>query len=270
MKKVLITSGGTREAVDSVRVMTNISSGKLGAKIAETFIEANYPENFTPLHAKKISVRIPEDRYEVYYLHTKTAVMPKGKPTVWDYRLGYADSTEKEYSCNSRSKYLHRIEVNSVNDVYAKMEELVPEMDAVVNCAAISDFTFNRDNPVKLKSSDAEGFIEYMRANIGQSPKIINKIKEWNPEIFLVGFKFEVGLSERELVKLARESMNVYNGDIIIANDKAQMQKYKEHIAYLIHSGKKEYQLLEGKPAIAKAIFSEIDNYFKLKEGLHS
>jgi phosphopantothenate-cysteine ligase len=36
--KVLITSGGTKEHIDDVRVLTNISTGKLGARIAEYFI----------------------------------------------------------------------------------------------------------------------------------------------------------------------------------------------------------------------------------------
>lgn len=35
MRKVLVTSGGTREYIDDVRVMTNISTGRLGAKIAD-------------------------------------------------------------------------------------------------------------------------------------------------------------------------------------------------------------------------------------------
>lgn len=35
--KILITSGGTREYIDEVRVLTNISTGNLGAQIANTF-----------------------------------------------------------------------------------------------------------------------------------------------------------------------------------------------------------------------------------------
>lgn len=36
MKIVLITAGGTVEAIDGVRGITNFSSGKLGAIIADT------------------------------------------------------------------------------------------------------------------------------------------------------------------------------------------------------------------------------------------
>jgi len=48
--KILITSGGTREYIDDVRVFTNISSGKLGT------INANKFKN---------------DGHEVHYICTK-------------------------------------------------------------------------------------------------------------------------------------------------------------------------------------------------------
>ncbi len=53
--KVLITSGATREPIDRVRFITNISSGATGAKLAEEFSE----------------------RHEVTYLHGEGAVLPK-------------------------------------------------------------------------------------------------------------------------------------------------------------------------------------------------
>lgn len=53
--KILVTSGGTREKIDDVRVLTNISTGKLGAKIASTLSVCGH---------------------NVIYLHTKGAVLP--------------------------------------------------------------------------------------------------------------------------------------------------------------------------------------------------
>ena len=54
--KILITSGGTKEYIDDVRVLTNISSGALGAKIAESFTW---------------------DNHEVHYVYTKGSVLPR-------------------------------------------------------------------------------------------------------------------------------------------------------------------------------------------------
>jgi phosphopantothenate-cysteine ligase len=54
--KVLITSGGTREYIDDVRIITNISTGGLGAIIAPLFLNKGH---------------------DVTYLSSKTAIQPK-------------------------------------------------------------------------------------------------------------------------------------------------------------------------------------------------
>jgi phosphopantothenate--cysteine ligase len=56
MKKILITSGGTREYIDDVRILTNISTGKLGLTIAEEFSQMG--------------------DCEIFYVHAKDAVKP--------------------------------------------------------------------------------------------------------------------------------------------------------------------------------------------------
>lgn len=57
-KKVLITSGGTQESIDAVRVLTNLSTGSTGATIAEQMIAAGF---------------------DVTYLHSQNSKMPSGK-----------------------------------------------------------------------------------------------------------------------------------------------------------------------------------------------
>ena len=55
MRKIIITAGGTQEPIDKVRSITNKSSGKLGAIIAEKFLEL-------------------DDTCEIIYIHGKNAV----------------------------------------------------------------------------------------------------------------------------------------------------------------------------------------------------
>ena len=55
--RVLITSGGTREYIDDVRILTNVSSGRLGAVVADEFIRTY--------------------DHEVFYIHSSGAVLPK-------------------------------------------------------------------------------------------------------------------------------------------------------------------------------------------------
>jgi len=261
MKKVLITAGGTVEKIDSVRVLTNISSGKLGAKIAENFCNANYPDKVLTdekvwVHGfhgseKEMLIDFPVPEYKVYYLHSRNAVKPRGRAIKMDYNM------QLPLLWSTNQSTIEMIEVNSVQEVYDKMEELIPEMDACIHSMAVSDFTFNRENPIKLKSNDADGFVEFMKNNIQKTPKIISKIKEWNPNIFLVGFKFEVGLDPEELIDVAVTAKSKYKGNIVVANDKEQMQKGKSHIAYICRN-ERSYYRVENKQEIAEALLKEI------------
>ena len=220
--RVLITSGGTREYIDDVRILekgdpsilTNISSGALGSIVADEFVGDG---------------GLDKPRHEVYYLHSKTSVRP----------VRFIDCIN--------------IEKNSVKEVYAAMEEVVPKVDLVIHAMAISDFYFDRDNPVKIKGNDVEAFAEHIRQNARVSPKIISYVKQWNPSVSLVGFKFTVGKSVEDLVDIARISAVKSGCDIVVANDKIQMQKAQEHVAYFVRPDG-SYEPFHGKEQIAKGL----------------
>lgn len=216
---VLVTSGGTREYIDDVRVLTNISSGKLGAKIAF----------FLCQHLK-----VP-----VHYLHSRGSVVPVSAAIYMD-------------------KLLHFHEANSTQDVFDKMKELVPKMDVVIHAMAVSDFGFKRDGAVKLKSNDPEAFIEYMRQNITINPKILSFVKGWNPNVFLVSFKFEVGKTLDELHAIALESLRKNGSDLVVANDKEMMVASKRHTAYFITPDGKRSEEVVGKTAIAAELVKTV------------
>ena len=86
---------------------------------------------------------------------------------------------------------------------------------------------------IKLKSTDPEAFIASLERRIIVNPKILPKIKEWDPSLFLVSFKFEVGQTKQELREIAEASMRGANGDLVVANDKVEMKKAGTHIARL-------------------------------------
>lgn len=130
-------------------------------------------------------------------------------------------------------------------------------MDVVIHPMAVSDFGF-KPISTKLKSNDPEAFIESMRERIYQTPKILAKIKEWNPKCFLISFKFENGLEHDELIKIAMDSMNKNGCDVVIANDKAEMKRLGRHRAYFLQPTKDK--ILEGKEEIANEIFNTINN----------
>jgi phosphopantothenate-cysteine ligase len=104
--KVLITAGGTREHIDEVRVLTNISTGKLGAQIADTF-------------------SYNKDLDKIYYICSKGSQIPERPIYDVPIEIIYADS---------------------VQQVYETMEKLVPKCDVVIHSMAISDFGFKTSN----------------------------------------------------------------------------------------------------------------------------
>jgi len=221
MKKIIITSGGTREYIDDVRVLTNISTGKLGAIIAETFYEDTSEE------------------VEIYYVHSKGTILPE-------------KYTGIEYVSPNK---LECIEVKDTQELIGTLANLVPECDIIIHSMAVSDFSFKKSKGIKLKSNSKKDFIKHLKKNIKKNPKVISKIKFWNPEIKLVGFKFEVSLSHAKLIKTALKSLKDNRADYVIANDKKEMQDNKEHIAYIINE---DHGVLgcSGKKDIAKQLKS--------------
>lgn len=214
-KKIMVTSGGTREYIDDVRVITNISSGALGARIAEEFYTKGA---------------------RVFYLYGKGSVLPNCPS-------GFSETgrlmTEQFVTCN---------------DLLESMQSLCVGlgMDAVIHSAAVSDFTFDRSIPVKLSSKDTEGFIEHMRQTIVPTPKIVQRIKEWCPNTVLISFKFTVGKSGSELQSIAQEAGKKSKSDYVVANDKTEMNKLGHHRAYIIHINSPGIYVYENKDEIAK------------------
>ena len=234
MKKILITSGGTKEYIDGVRVLTNISTGKLSAVIADTFLEKIFYDNFD---------------CEIHFVYVKGSELPK----------------LNKFICGSKIRYY---EVTDVKSVYNVMKKLVPEMNIVIHPMAVSDFSFKPIN-TKLKSNEPESFIQSLKDRIYQTPKILSKIKEWNPKCFLISFKFENGLSHDDLIDVAIESMNKNNCDVVIANDKAEMKNLKRHRAYFLQHCKDSDIIITGgiwdksiesKEDIAIEIYNVINN----------
>jgi len=216
-KNILVTSGGTREYIDDVRVLTNVSSGRLGAMISE---------------------RCHKALASVYHIGSKGSVRPVDLPNI------------------------HYEEISTVAELKHEMEHLLKrrhhnvKIDAVVMTVAASDFTFKRDKQVKLKSNDAEGFIEYMRQTITPNPKLISLVKKWCPDVYLVGFKFEVGLEHEELVRVAKEAGKKNGCDLMVANDKVEMEQQNSHVAHLLGDGWEE--MCRGKELISDAIVNHL------------
>jgi len=218
--KILITAGGTREYIDDVRVITNVSSGKLGAML--------YTEAWMRQH-------------DVTLLTTKGSILPtlSGKELV--------------HTINPNV-----IQISTAQEAFNKMKELVPQMDVVIHAMAVSDFGFDLKEATKLSSGDPEAFIEHLRKTIKINPKILSHIKDWNPQVRLISFKFTVGSKDK--LKIANKQMGKSKSDFVFVNDKEEMRKASNHVGTLIRpvSGT-EYQVYKeckNKEEIVEALLS--------------
>ena len=91
-----------------------------------------------------------------------------------------------------------------------------------------------------------------------KNPKIISLVKEWNPDIHLIGFKLLVDVTKEHLIRIARESLEKNKADIIVANDLNQI-KSEQHLAYLVE--KDTYQTASSKTEIAELLLEKIQGF---------
>ena len=110
------------------------------------------------------------------------------------------------------------IHVESTRQMLDVVTELVDDMDIYVSAAAISDFRPDNDSTSKI-SSDSDVTLSLVRL-----PKILEKVKQLNPDIFAVGFKAESGLTEDDLIDRARSRIEKYGVDLMVANDISRVE----------------------------------------------
>jgi phosphopantothenoylcysteine decarboxylase/phosphopantothenate--cysteine ligase len=122
--------------------------------------------------------------------------------------------------------------------------------DIVIHSAAVADYTPVSVNDGKIKSGK-----ESLTIELKPTIKIVNLIKDLDPNIFLVKFKLEVNLSEKELLDVAYKSMQESKADLIVANDFNTVQK--DHKAFIIDKDKSIKEFF-GKKEIALGLLETL------------
>ncbi len=105
------------------------------------------------------------------------------------------------------------IRVETAKQMNDLIKKLVPRQDIFISTAAVSDFKFENKESYKIDSSKT------LSIDLKPTIKIIRTIKELNPDIFLVGFKADVNISEEKLIASAKHQIRESKTDLVIAND---------------------------------------------------
>ena len=226
--KILVTSGGTSEAIDRVRSITNHSTGRLGLVITEALIKAGY---------------------EVCLITTSHAIKPASHPNLKIIEIkNTLDLLEEMRNLVKDYQVLiHSMAVSDYTPVY------MTSIDEVQASQDLSKFLTKQNTESKISSKE-DAQILFLKKN----PKIISLVKEWNPKIHLIGFKLLVDVTKDHLIDVARESLNKNRADIIVANDLTQINS-DQHLAYLVE--KNDYQTAYSKQEIAELIIKKIQGF---------
>jgi len=90
--------------------------------------------------------------------------------------------------------------------------------DVVVLAAAVSDYLVTNYVDGKIHSN------EELQIALTPAEKLISKVKEWNPDCRLVGFKLMVDSTDSTLIAAAHESLIKNGCEVVVANDLADME----------------------------------------------
>jgi phosphopantothenoylcysteine decarboxylase / phosphopantothenate---cysteine ligase len=104
------------------------------------------------------------------------------------------------------------IKVESALEMQLEVEGLVLDHDVFLSAAAVSDFNLEKET-YKVSSQDD------INLQLRPAPKIINRVKMINPEIFLVAFKADYSVSHEKIIESARKGMQESSADLVVAND---------------------------------------------------
>ena len=222
---ILITSGGTSEAIDRVRAITNHSTGSLGKILAEMALAKGH---------------------QVTLITTPTALKPDPHPHLHLLLVQNVEEllTQMKTEVPHHQFLIHAMAVSDYTPVYMTgLEEVEKAQD-------LHSFIHRENQEPKISSKE-----EYQVLFLNKNPKIISLVKEWNPAIQLIGFKLLVDVSSAELIQVARESLVKNHASMIVANDLTKIHN-GQHQAYLVTDD----QVLEAstKAEIAEAILRYI------------
>ena len=226
--KILVTSGGTSEAIDSVRSITNHSTGRLGKIITETLLAAGH---------------------EVCLITTRNALKPEPHPhlTILEIKNTNDLLLEMKERVQDYQVLIHSMAVSDYSPVY------MTGLKEVQDSSNLEDFLSKQNHQTKISSND-----EVQILFLKKTPKIISLVKEWNPAIHLIGFKLLVDVTEDHLVYIARKSLIKNQADLIIANDLTQISA-NQHRAIFVEND--HLQTVQTKEEIANLLLEKIQAY---------
>jgi phosphopantothenoylcysteine decarboxylase/phosphopantothenate--cysteine ligase len=137
------------------------------------------------------------------------------------------------------------------------METVLDELNArpyraAIFTAAVADYRPRQVLPGKTPSGGALQSLQ-----LEPTPKVIRAVRKAHPDLYMITFKYEEGISRDEFLAIAR-ARRAEGYEVVVANSGDERGPKGEHVAYLV-SGVEPPPRLQTKAAIARAIADHLE-----------
>lgn len=208
----LITSGATREPIDQVRFITNMSTGKTGASLAESLAKSGH---------------------KVTYLHGQGALVPNSSMATVEYS-SFSDLDEKIQGLLKENNFDVVIHAAAVSDF---------------SISAIRSPSLQQDLMAKEKLPSDERLQIELKPNFKILNQIKNYSKRSTP--LVVGFKLTFTESPSEQQEAVRRLFDGGNVDYVVHNDLKDIRENNRHI-FRVHSPNECLEQVDSVNSLAK------------------
>ncbi len=203
--KILVTAGNTQTPIDLVRCITNIFTGKTGARIALESVQRQHETHLLTSHPEVVAgltvQPLPIDRWRCITYRTFE-----------DLELLMEQSIRAHhYDCIIHAAAVSDYKVDSIHATAPK-----------THATAGASLDVMQQVPAKIKSHHAELWLKLV-----PTVKLIDKIRPiWGFRGTLVKFKLEANLTDQELIEQAEKARLASQAEIIVANNLDSRDEY--------------------------------------------
>lgn len=129
-------------------------------------------------------------------------------------------------------------------------KEINKNYSVLIHSAAVSDYQPRKSSTDKIKSD-----LKRLSLDLVLTPKLADRVKKINPEIFLVLFKLELNVSKSTLIGRAFRLLKNTGSDLVVANT----FKDKNYQAYIVDKNRKIIGQAQNKNELTRLLIRRIE-----------
>lgn len=247
--KIIVTAGPTNERIDSVMQITNMSTGRLGASIADALLA---------------DCRLGPNIEKLWYLSTTLAVKPRtDADALVPVHITDAENLKDKLAILLKSNHVDLVVHSAaVGDYKARYSATAQMLAKEIANELFSVPTSDREQVIlnvlknpKCVNDDSGKMSSYepdLLTMMDLTPKVINMVKEVSPYTRLIGFKLLDNVSQDHLVDVGTALRKKTKANVIIANDLSLIREGCHKGLFLDKNGIR--MMATGKDDIAKGV----------------